>query len=381
MQRNLGLFAALFYPGYALATVTAVADPPSGATCTVTSLGGGLYDVSVVRESYAGDVTVNIRGATSDSIRNVSINSGAAGRDTFFSVRGPNAGDRITSIATFLETSGSGYTEIIELRPSGNVGDGGTANDAIKVDAWSGGDIAGSITDKVELTTGDLEDVFVDDGVFGNITITAGNLTFLEVTNGPIGQVGTPVTISVKLDLTSVEATEVHANITTGVSATGYINRLVTTSGDLTGSIVTDGIRDDAGVVGEVNVADDMTASITVGGDLTAPIIIGGDATGDITVDRLYFNAGGQGTITIGDKLIGDLTVDDANGIDRQVVLNANNNVYGTWTDAWTGDVIVNGRPCFPRGPTMTRTSAMARSASPASPAISRPASRPTAQP
>lgn len=326
MLNKVCLFAALLCPGLAQATVTVSSVPsgPSYITYTVTTVSPGVYDVSITRQSYSGDVTVNIRGATSDAIRNVTVASGLAGRNTFFSVRGPNANDPITSIETFVESSGSGYTEITELRTSGDVGNGGTANDAIKVDGWTGGFIAGSVTDKIALTNGQLNNVTVDDGVFGNITVSSSSLIFLEVTNGPIGTVGTPVTINVGGSIHDLKATEIHAAIDTDYGGVhGSVLRIQTTTGDFSGSLETNYLLAGASPDPGLFIAGDLDADVTFLHSVSEPI-------------------------TIGDKLIGDLVITDSAGLDEQVIINADNNVYTNWTDAWVGDVIVNGTTVSP---------------------------------
>lgn len=60
-------------------------------------------------------------------------------------------------------------------------------------------------------------------------------------------------------------------------------------------------------------------------------------------------------TISIGGKFadgpnseIAEINFSEAGGLDGQIIINADNNVYMTWTTPWTGDVIVDGGTVTP---------------------------------
>jgi hypothetical protein len=349
--------ALLHWTTTAFATVTAVPDPPQGGTAHVTDAGNGKWTVTFDRsQAYSGTVTLNVRGATSDKLRFVIVNDSLY--VTLLSIRGPNSGDPITSVDSITEASGTGTVVVQELRLSGDLGAAlGGSDDAIDVDSITFADVGGDVLDDIRATNGTIQDFTIGGDLTGDITVDNGSLEILEV-GGAIGAVADECNFDIEGSLYNLKAAEIHTNIDTDYNnANGSVFRIESTAGDFTGSLNTVFLTTSNDVTDEkIEISGNCAAALSFSEDVRCPIEIHGDlaSNGSITIGSelwvgmttagsIAIDGSLKGDITIGDELDGDISIGDAGGLDGQIIINADNNVYTNWTDAWTGDVAVDG--------------------------------------
>lgn len=97
------LFALLATIGRAAATVTVSITPTaaqSSSAATVTFVSGSSYDVAMSTTYNAAPVIFTIAGATTDSVRSVTMNANNA-QIVFVSIRGPSDSQDLYSLGSF----------------------------------------------------------------------------------------------------------------------------------------------------------------------------------------------------------------------------------------------------------------------------------------
>ncbi len=188
------------------------------------------------------------------------------------------------------------------------------------------GNLTGSITSGSNVTK--LE---IGGAVTGNVSAANGLIKNIEA-GGAIGSGGTPISITAHDYVRRVMGASVHAAISatgTGVPY-GALARIVSTSGDFTGSLTCERI-----------VPIDQ-------GQYNIDWNIAGDLVADVTCEW-YLHS--DFTIYVNGSLEGDITFDLDDGLQGQIILNAGND-----GGEWNGTITVDDMTLS--GPNYTQTSA-----------------------
>lgn len=326
------------------ADVTASIVPASGTLCAGTTAAVswvptvGKWDVSITVPSDCANsnLAVNIRGATTDRIRNIAINVQAP-QVVEVSVRGPSGGQTITSVDVINSTGSVSTSTVLikELRTSGDV-------ERIIVNGMYGVDIGGTITDYIDLIPGppgglsqlgETLPVVIAGPLLKPITVQQGFIDQLTVTNG-IGTVGSPVNIRAKDGIRRMSAAYAHVNLDAAWNGgSGDLTRLVATTGDITGSVRANNIKSpsNSGIRCALNTPGDLDANVTVldsiqgFGDASKHVVnVGGEFAAGRT-----FSVGG--TVLAGtNSSLGGMAF-GASGLKGQVLINANPSLSGQW--------------------------------------------------
>lgn len=252
-----------------------------------------------------------------------------------------------------------------------------------------------NVTGNVEssiIAGGDIGQVLIAGAMTGDILAPGGKIDEVTI-GGTLGASGTPIDITADTGLTSLQASEIHADLQLNVGATfGGIQRIVTTAGDFTGSVdaynIFEGSPGSYGGPGdpEIDIAGDLDASFTVNLGIVVPVTVGGSVNGDwtlggnladfinvagdlnadVSADRIGSGAtfrvsvGGDvssgasitsstdltasTTLAIGGSLLGPISL-GSGGLKGQIIVNSDND-----GGAWSGDVTVGSTTLSPAG-------------------------------
>lgn len=303
---------------FASATVTVTRVPTTGTSATVTSLGGGVYDVELLTTVNAQPTTFTISGDTTDAIRHLTVDA-ATSQTTILRIHGPTSSQSIVSVDSIGIGSSTSTVVLDDLRTSGNVG-------SITVHTIDGPVIGGDVTGDITLPqrTGGGQSTLIRMDIagdlLGDVDASYGSITELFVT-GDIGTSGTHRSIVAGDNIFNIEAASIYADISTG--AGDFVQRIRTTSGDFAGSLTTASLTFSAGYSSSIR-----------------GIIIAGDLDAD-----LHFTSGIFDPISIDGSLNGDIDIDTAGNLKGQIIINRANS-----SGTWSGDVIVGSTTLSPKG-------------------------------
>jgi len=203
--------------------------------------------------------------------------------------------------------------------------------ESVVVDRINSIDAGGDISGPIEVTEGSIELLQAGGSITTDIDVSSGYLKNIEA-GGAIGSVGTPLSITAHDYVRRVMGATIHAVISatgTGVPY-GAVARVVTTSGDVTGSLTCERI-----------VPIDQ-------GQYNIDWNIAGDLVADVTCEW-YLHS--DFTIYVDGSLEGDVTFDLEDGLQGQIILNAADD-GGEWNGTITVDEMTLS------GPNYTQTSA-----------------------
>jgi hypothetical protein len=326
-------------------TLTVHVEPSNGlSSCSVTSVSGGKFNISLTRStSVQQTVVLTIASTNGDAIHNLSITNESAYVTWVYVGASTARMGSIDSVARF--GSGNGAVSLIELYTSSDLGVSGSGVNAVDVDTANTIDVLGDVFTLVKAKTGSIESIHSTGTLYGGAEAANGAIGTIDCT-GNVSQCN----IDAKTGIGYIRCATCYANINTRANGgTGALGYLETTSGGFPatvfnsvnyGSLNTYHISRATTPAG-LSIAGTITAPLTIAGNVYEPITVSGDVdslvniTGtiqsDVTFsirDRLLTGTGHAGEIRVG-----------ASGLAGQIIINAGN----SYSNAWGGPVKVNG--------------------------------------
>ncbi|MEO1007119.1 MAG: hypothetical protein AAFX79_00970 [Planctomycetota bacterium] len=313
----------------------------------VTPVPGGKWDIDIDFEATSTSFVVTVTADDDDDIRNVQITA-----------RGPAAG-ATTGTIVFDGDGGTGFIqsiEEIEFLGAGTMGADparivvniniASETDTGRVGVAGGGGrleahrfsqiICNEITADIEV----IEDNITSSGTINSIEIrNGGSLTgnvsarsigILNVVDGDIGASGALVDIDVTAGDAAIQAESIYANIDVAGDITVFNVRGTNPSAN-----VPDGVFDGTLVCDRFDQPS--------GSPFGLAMAIWGDLLGDITIRD---EVNGDTSLAIGRTMDGDITLDEADGLEGQVIIGW----LSAQTPAWNGGVTVDSVALSPKG-------------------------------
>ncbi len=299
--------------------------------------GAGTYastDAIDLSTSHSGSVVFVINTGSSGNVGAITVTANNTSGSTTVIIQGDEISGlagKVTSVTRHASSTAGVFVSIVSDDEVGPLAVTGVLNS-----------LAGEFTSVT--TTGDIARLSAGSGGFtGDITSSGGAIDELVSSNGNVGAFGAPINIRAATKIRAIQALAIYANIS---GATGYeddvtIGHIASTSGPIVGSIT-------ALTFGDRPSGSSLTRAIISKTDLDADVFLYG--TVDVTdAPRAQIKVTDNGysllpnrSIIIGGSLDGSSGDDShialvfpANGLEGQVIINANNS-SGVWEAAAT---------------------------------------------
>lgn len=224
------------------------------------------------------------------------------------------------------------------------------------------GDLESSITvgsDAVDAAS--IEITGVSDGTISIVGDSWADLIVgLDVT-APVSVQGSqfgPIQIGDALE----DSLDIGGDLEGDLEIGGDVTAPVTVLGDSTGQIhIGGGLKDvldiggdsdgaidvDQSVLSVLRVGQDLNAPVTVDDRLNGAAIVTGDVSGDISIGTKL-----DGDISVGGALFGDIMISQNEGLEGQIIINAEDNQpVSQYNEFWFGNVVVAGTTLGPVTP------------------------------
>lgn len=192
----------------------------------------------------------------------------------------------------------------------------------------------GDVYASISATTGSRLEGFIagllcDGTLHGSVSATSWIGDFIA--QGDIGSSSSPASVTFGNYLSNMRADAIYAAINGG---SGFIERIETTVGNITGSIAAARVDTDGSGTPGIYIAGDLDADVTISDVVYYPIRIGGDVSASSTIS-IGTALGVNGTLKIGGDLDGDISI-ASGGLWGRIVVNESDSSH-----AWSGTVTV----------------------------------------